>query len=72
MDTLRLQFLGDWEDTRNIRQLVVEGGIETRHLRNPGKTLCWINDSTSGFDGGLVASALNKRRNSDIVPKGCS
>jgi hypothetical protein len=39
LDTLTLQFFGDRKDTCDLRQLGVKGGVETRHLRNPGKML---------------------------------
>jgi hypothetical protein len=45
LDTLRLQFLGDGKDTRDLSQFGVKGGVETRHLRKPGKMLsCEVDD----------------------------
>ena len=39
LDALRLQFLGDRKDARDLRQSGVKGGVETRHLRKAGKML---------------------------------
>ena len=39
LNPLRLQFLGDREDTCDRRQFGVKGGVETRRLRKPGKML---------------------------------
>ena len=39
LDTLRLQFLGDRKDARDLRQFGMKGGVETSHLRQPGKML---------------------------------
>jgi hypothetical protein len=39
LDTLQLQFLGDRKNTCDLRQFGMKGGVETRHLRKPGKML---------------------------------
>ena len=39
LDTLRSQFLGDRKHPRDIRQVGVKRGVETRHLRKAGKML---------------------------------
>ena len=39
LDTLRLQFLGNWKHTRDIGQFGVKGGVETCRLRKSRKML---------------------------------
>ena len=45
LDTVQLQFLGDRQDPCDLGQPGVKGGVETRHLRKPGKVfLCEADD----------------------------
>ena len=48
LDALRLQFLGDRKDARDLRQFGVKGGVETRRLRKPGKMLLREADDRQG------------------------
>src|ERR1700677_392914 len=48
LNSLRLQFLGNWKHPRDCRHFGVKGSVETRRLRKPRKLLlCEADDRQS-------------------------
>ena len=64
LDTVRLQFLGDRQDTRNLRLAGVKGGVEARCLRKPAEMLLGegMTVSADGVCSGAKAVAASSSR----------
>jgi hypothetical protein len=73
LDTVRLQFLGDRQDTRNLRQAGVKGGVEAAACESPPKC-SWAKRMTVSADGacsGAKAVAASSSRSTASSIRRC-